>query len=400
MDAGLVAPAQLGRDRIAAQHRVDRVGDVGVDRHPVAILDLHHDVERGRRLALEDALLRAAAARLLVAERHGLDAADEVGQRRVEHQVVEAVAVRRADELDAALGDRARGRRLELRPDLVDDDDLGHVVLDRLDHHRVLERRRAHLHPPRAADARMRDVAVAGDLVGGVDDHDALVQVVGQDARRLAQHGRLADARPAHDQHRLARLDEVLDDLDRAEDGAADAAGQADDLAVAVADGGDAVERPLDAGAVVVAERADVVDDVLDVLFGDLALEQLGLAAAAEARLRRAAEVHHDLDHVRALGSARKLRWISGGSASSRASMSSVSSTCGSRRPVSRRSPAGSSSSSGSYRLTYHDCLPGQRTAGTSIGSATRTRVSFNSSDTWATGWKPASSSRRSSGDS
>ena len=49
----------------------------------------------------------------------------------------------------------------------------------------------------------------------------------------------------------------------------------------------DAVERPLDAGAVVVPERADVVDDVLDVLLGDLALQQHRLAAAAEARLRR-----------------------------------------------------------------------------------------------------------------
>ena len=45
-------------------------------------------------------------------------------QRRVEHQVVEVVAVRRADELHAALGDRARRRGLELGADLVDDDDL------------------------------------------------------------------------------------------------------------------------------------------------------------------------------------------------------------------------------------------------------------------------------------
>ena len=43
-----------------------------------------------------------------------------------------------AGELHAALGDRARGRRFLLRPDLVDDDDLGHVVLDCLDHDGVL----------------------------------------------------------------------------------------------------------------------------------------------------------------------------------------------------------------------------------------------------------------------
>ena len=54
-------------------------------------------------------------------------------------------------------------------------------------------------------------------------------------------------------------------------------------------------------GAVVVAERADVVDDVLDVLLGDLAIEQDLLAATAEARLGTPAEVHDDLDQV-ALG--------------------------------------------------------------------------------------------------
>ena len=195
MDALLVAPAQLRGDRVAAQHRVDGVGDVGVDDDPLAVLDLDDDVERRRRLALEDALLGPPPAGLLVAEGDALDPADEVGQGRVEHQVVEVVAVGGADQLDAALGDGARGLGLELGPDLVDDDDLGHVVLDRLDHHLVLERRRADLHPAGLADRRVRDVAVAGDLVAGVDDHDALAHVVGQHAGGLAQHRGLADAR-------------------------------------------------------------------------------------------------------------------------------------------------------------------------------------------------------------
>ena len=108
----------------------------------------------------------------------------------------------------------------------------------------------------------------------GVDDDDALAHVVGQDAGGLAQHRRLADARPAHDQDRLPGLDEVVDDLDRAVDRPPDPAGQPDDLAVAVADRADPVERPLDAGPVVVAERADVLDDEGDVGLGDLAIEQ------------------------------------------------------------------------------------------------------------------------------
>ena len=111
----------------------------------------------------------------------------------------------------------------------------------------------------------------------------------------LAQHRRLADARPTHDQDRLPGLDEVVDDLDRAVDRPADAARQADDLAAAVADGADPVERPLDAGPVVVAERADVLDDEGDVGVGDLALEEHHLRIG-EAGLGPTTEVHDDLD--------------------------------------------------------------------------------------------------------
>ena len=55
------------------------------------------------------------------------------------------------------------------------------------------------------------------------------------------------------------------------------------------------MERPLDAGAVVVAERPDVVDDERDVRFDDLAVEQTHLRIR-EAGLRPAPEVHDDLD--------------------------------------------------------------------------------------------------------
>src|SRR5581483_2847564 len=251
-DAHLVVLAQLahfGGHLVAAQERIDRLGDVAVDGDALPALDLDDDVEGRRRLALEDRLLRAAAARFLIAERDRLDAADEVGQRRVQHQVFQLGAVRGGDELHPALGDRARRGGLELRADLVDDDHLGHVVLDGLDHHGVLERRLRHLHAARLADGRVRDIAVARDLVRRVDDDDALVHVVGQHARDLAQHGRLADARPAEEQRAAPGLDQVLDYLDRAEDGAADAAGETDDAPAAVADARDAVQRALDAGA-------------------------------------------------------------------------------------------------------------------------------------------------------
>jgi hypothetical protein len=288
--------------------------------------------------------------------------------------------VRRADELDAALGDRARGLCLELRPDLVDDDDLGHVVLDRLDHHLVLQRRRPDLHPARLADGRVRDVAVAGDLVRGVDDDHALAEVVGQDARRLAEHGGLADARPAHDEDRLPALDEVADDLDRPEHRPADAQRQPDDLAIPVPDRRDAVERPLDARAVVVAERPDVVDDVLDVALGDLPVEEHDLAVRV-AGLGPPAQVQDHLDERLAVGQR----------------MDRVD-DLGRQRHEERVDVVG--------RLTApfglgHVGPPAHRTpAGTSAGSATRTRVSFIRSVTLARSSKPLASSSLSIGDS
>ncbi len=296
MHPGLVAPTQLRREHVTPQHGVDGLGHVGVDGNAIAILDLHDDVECRRGLALQHRLLRPSPPCLVVAERDRLDAADEVGQGRIHHQVVEVVAVGGADQLHATLGDGARGQRLELRADLVDDDDLGHVVLDSLDHDRVLQVGCTHLHAPGAADARVGDVAVAGDLVGGIDDDDALVQVIRQHARGLAQHRRLADAGAAHDEDGLARFHEVVHDLDGAEDSASDPAGQAHDLAVAIADGADAMQRTLDAGAVVLTEGTHVVDHVLDVLGADLALREDLLATAAETGLRLAAQVHDHLD--------------------------------------------------------------------------------------------------------
>ena len=57
------------------------------------------------------------------------------------------------------------------------------------------------------------------------------------------------------------------------------------------------MERPLDAGPVVVTERPDLVDDQRDVVLGNLAIEENHLAVG-KARLRYATEVQHDLDEL------------------------------------------------------------------------------------------------------
>ena len=82
-----------------------------------------------------------------------------------------------ADQLHAALGDRSCGDRLGLGADLVDHDHLGHVVLNRLDHHEVLSLWCTHLHAACLANRRMRNVAVASDLVGGINHHHALAEL-------------------------------------------------------------------------------------------------------------------------------------------------------------------------------------------------------------------------------
>ena len=81
----------------------------------------------------------APAPRFFVRQRDALDAAHQIRQRRVEQQVFQRLAVSRADQLNAALGNGARRLRFEFAPNFVNDDDFGVVVLDRLDHHLVLQ---------------------------------------------------------------------------------------------------------------------------------------------------------------------------------------------------------------------------------------------------------------------
>jgi len=145
-----------------------------VNCQPVAGVDLDNDVEGRGRLAFENGLSRAAAPRFFVRKRDGAHSANQVRKRRVHQEVLQRLAVRRSNQRHASLGNRSGGGRLGLRADLVDHDDLGHVIFYGLDHHRMLQRRVGDLHAPCHADPRVRDVAVAGDFVRAIDDDDAL----------------------------------------------------------------------------------------------------------------------------------------------------------------------------------------------------------------------------------
>ena len=244
--------------------------------------------------------MRAAPPRLLVAQRHGLDAADQVRQRGVEHQVFQRGAVRRADQLHAALGNGAGGGGFQFGADLVNDDHFGHMVFHCLDHHGVLTGGAGHLHSAGPSDRGVRNVAVAGDFVAGVHDDNALAEVVAENAGHFAQQRRLAHAGRPQQQDAFARLDQVADDVDRAIDRPPDAAGQPDNIAGAVADARDAVQRALDTGAVVFAEMPDALGDIVEILAGHVHLTKQGFAVAI-ARFGSPTQVQHDLDQVGAV---------------------------------------------------------------------------------------------------
>ncbi len=104
----LFAATQLGPRHTAAQDEVDGGRNVVVDRNLVAVDDLDDRIERRRGLALQNRFLRSPAPRFFIGQRHRLNAANEVGKRRVHHQIFESVAMGGTNELYAPLGDGSR----------------------------------------------------------------------------------------------------------------------------------------------------------------------------------------------------------------------------------------------------------------------------------------------------
>src|SRR5205814_8370210 len=100
-------------------------------------------------------------------------------------------------------------------------------------------------------------------------------EVGGGHAGDLAEERGLAAARPAEQQDALPRFHDVPDDLHRPVHRASDPEREAHDLAGAVPEGADPMERPFDARAVVTAELADARDDVGEVVRGQFVVCQL-----------------------------------------------------------------------------------------------------------------------------
>src|SRR5574338_1479257 len=99
-----VAGADFRRKRKATQQGIHGSHDVSMHSKALAMLNLDKHIEGRRSTALEDRLLRTAAARFLIGQGYGLDPADQVTERRIGQQVVEGLSMSGANQLHAALG--------------------------------------------------------------------------------------------------------------------------------------------------------------------------------------------------------------------------------------------------------------------------------------------------------
>ena len=95
----------------------------------------------------------------------------------------------------------------------------------------------------------------------------------------------------------MALLDDIADEGDGAAHRAPDAAGQPDHLAAPVADGADAVQRPLDPCPVVSSKLADALDDIGDI-FGCDGVSAKIVRRVGVAGLGQPPQVKHDLEQL------------------------------------------------------------------------------------------------------
>src|SRR2546423_831838 len=124
------------------------------------------------------------------------------------------------------------------------------MVLNRLDHHCMLQRGISHLHAPSMPYSLMRNITVTGNLVRSIDDHDAL-SIVAQDAGAFTKHRRLPDTRASKQTNRLSTTHHIEDNIDRSVYRTAHTARQANDFPRAIANRRDAVQGFLDTCSIV-----------------------------------------------------------------------------------------------------------------------------------------------------
>jgi hypothetical protein len=141
----------------------------------------------------------------------------------------------------------------------------------------------------------MRNVAIATDLVRGIDDHDPFSKIVSEHTTNLAEHRCLAHTGSPEEKDALPQLDYVTNDVTGPVNRSSDAQSQTDHFSCSVPQRGDSMERALDAGTIVASERTDVRNHIRQVLSGHFTRHK-GDLASWESCLRRTTEIHYNLE--------------------------------------------------------------------------------------------------------
>jgi hypothetical protein len=215
--------ANLGTRLLPSEELIDNLCNIVVDGELVYIENFDHDIKCWRSFPLKHTLLSSTPPSLLITECNGLNATNEVAQRRIEHKIFKRVAVCRAYKLDTALGDGARGKGFLLGTDFIDDHNLRHVVFNGFYHDGMLKLRSLYLHPACATDGWMRDVAITGNFVGCIHDNHTAAKLIGDDACGLPKLSGFTHAGASEEEDRLSAFYDVPDDVDCSVDTSANA---------------------------------------------------------------------------------------------------------------------------------------------------------------------------------
>ena len=130
--------AQFQVQRFATQHAVHGIGHIAMHKQAFPFLNLDQYIKSRWGAPFKNCFLRPTPPRFFIREGNTFDAANQVGERGVQQQILQGVAVRRTDSLHAAFINRARRSGFLLAADLVDDDHFRAVIFNSLDHRFML----------------------------------------------------------------------------------------------------------------------------------------------------------------------------------------------------------------------------------------------------------------------
>src|SRR6266581_8316424 len=171
--------------------------------------------------------------------------------------------------LHAAFRNGTRSGSLQFSAYFVNNNNLWHMVLYRFNHYRMLFHSASHLHAARSANTGVRNISISSNFVGGIHNDYTFIGFVRQNTCYFTQQCGFAHTWATKNQDRLTLFDNIADQRNTAEYRSTNAAGQANYFPFAIAQRADAMERTLDASAVVVTKFTNTLDHVFEVGVGN-----------------------------------------------------------------------------------------------------------------------------------